>query len=149
MNGPEHYREAERLLRLADDYQTEGALAGAGVAAARAQAHATLALAAVRSLAPATSPHGEATVVALTASSDAWRRLGDALRSSREDAGLSRRALAEKSGVSEKAIQVAEEGRVPSQRWPKSISRIATCLGWEPGAATAMVMTEVSEGDLR
>lgn len=45
MSGPEHYREAERLLEQAGDYTADDAI---GVALAqRAQVHATLALVAI------------------------------------------------------------------------------------------------------
>ena len=54
MTGPEHYREAERLVARADDllelaaqrHGEESAEAGFHMAMARAQVHATLALAA-------------------------------------------------------------------------------------------------------
>ncbi|GCD94046.1 hypothetical protein [Embleya hyalina] len=48
MTGPEHYREAERLLRLAhhNSYGDGNDAARATALAAEAQAHATLALAA-------------------------------------------------------------------------------------------------------
>lgn len=46
MNGPQHYREAEKLLRRAEGYDVEGA----NLAVAAAQAHATLALAAATAL---------------------------------------------------------------------------------------------------
>lgn len=63
-----------------------------------------------------------------------WERLGARLREARESHGLSRRALADKTGISEKAIQTAEEGRVPSARWPKSVDVLAETLGWAPGS---------------
>lgn len=68
-----------------------------------------------------------------------WERLGAQLREARETQGLSRRALADKAGVSEKAIQTAEEGRVPSARWPKSVDTIAETLGWGPDSAWAVL----------
>ena len=71
-----------------------------------------------------------------------WGRLGAQLREAREARGLSRRVLADKTGVSEKAIQTAEEGRVPSARWPKSVDIIAEALGWSPNSARAVL-----EGD--
>ena len=46
MTGPEHYREAERLLVLADDQARGGHDHSEAMALAGAQVHATLALAA-------------------------------------------------------------------------------------------------------
>lgn len=66
---------------------------------------------------------------------DAWKTLGAALRNARETRGWSRRQLADKAGISEKAIQVAEEGRVPKGRWPQSLQRITAAFDWKPGAA--------------
>lgn len=68
-----------------------------------------------------------------------WERLGTLLKEAREAQGLSRRALAEETGLSEKAIQTAEEGRVPSARWPKSVDVMASTLGWAPGSARAVL----------
>lgn len=65
-------------------------------------------------------------------SSEDWARLGAALRKAREERGWSRKKLAELSGVSEKSIQLTEEGRVPT-RWPKSLTILAGTLGWEAG----------------
>lgn len=65
---------------------------------------------------------------------EAWAKLGRTIRECREEDGLSRRALAEKAGVSEKSIQVAEEGRVPRGRMPQSLARIEEALRWLPGA---------------
>jgi hypothetical protein len=45
---------------------------------------------------------------------------------------MSRRQLSEVAGVSEKSIQVAEEGRTPRARWPQSLRLIETALRWEP-----------------
>ncbi|MFJ5728762.1 helix-turn-helix domain-containing protein [Streptomyces paradoxus] len=70
---------------------------------------------------------------------EAWVKLGRTIRQHREEAGLSRRALAEKAGVSEKSIQVAEEGRVPRGRMPQSLSRIEEALGWAPGSSIAIL----------
>ncbi|MGW0914684.1 hypothetical protein ACWD1Z_23445 [Streptomyces sp. NPDC002784] len=70
----------------------------------------------------------------LTPDAEAWSKLGRALRESREGGGHSRKALAGMAGVSEKSIQVAEEGRVPRGRMPQSIPRIAEGLGWPAGA---------------
>jgi len=50
MTGPEHYREAERLLAVADVYDEDGAWATAKARRAEAQVHATLALAAATAL---------------------------------------------------------------------------------------------------
>lgn len=61
-----------------------------------------------------------------------WARLGEVIRKSREQQGYSRKRLAEMSGVSEKSIQLAEEGRVPT-RWPKSIDALVAALEWVPG----------------
>ncbi|MEV6803176.1 helix-turn-helix transcriptional regulator [Streptomyces sp. NPDC051132] len=65
---------------------------------------------------------------------EAWLRLGRTIREHREAAGLSRRALAEIAGVSEKSIQVTEEGRVPRGRMPQSLPAIERALGWMPGS---------------
>lgn len=46
MNGPQHYREAERLLPIAHDLADQGKQVRADFIVARAQVHATLALAA-------------------------------------------------------------------------------------------------------
>jgi transcriptional regulator with XRE-family HTH domain len=70
---------------------------------------------------------------------EAWVKLGRTIRQHREEAGLSRRALAEKAGVSEKSIQVAEEGRVPRGRMPQSLSRIEEALGWGAGSSIAIL----------
>lgn len=55
MTGPEHYREAEKLVRRAEDYDTEGAAR----AYAAAQVHATLALAAATALNDNVNEQGE------------------------------------------------------------------------------------------
>lgn len=68
-----------------------------------------------------------------------WGRLGALLKEAREAQGLSRRAFAEETGLSEKAIQTAEEGRVPSARWPKSVDVMAAALGWATGSARAVL----------
>ncbi|WP_455359983.1 helix-turn-helix domain-containing protein [Streptomyces sp. SYSU K21746] len=73
---------------------------------------------------------------------EAWAELGKRIREHREEAGYSRRALAEKAGVSEKSIQVAEEGRVPRGRMPQSLGRIEEALGWLPGAHIAILKGE-------
>ncbi|MEU7399705.1 helix-turn-helix transcriptional regulator [Streptomyces sp. NPDC044948] len=70
---------------------------------------------------------------------EAWERLGKRIREYREKAGYSRRALAEKAGVSEKSIQVTEEGRVPRGRMPQSLSRIEVALGWLPGTSISIL----------
>lgn len=62
-----------------------------------------------------------------------WTRLGARIRQSREDRGLSRKKLSERSGLSEKSIQLTEEGRVPT-RWPKSLHTLEDALGWAPGS---------------
>ncbi|MDF6043214.1 helix-turn-helix domain-containing protein [Streptomyces sp. JH14] len=71
---------------------------------------------------------------------EAWAKLGARIREHREEAGYSRRVLAEKAGVSEKSIQVAEEGRVPRGRMPQSLSRIERALGWPPGAYLSVLL---------
>ncbi|WP_406199199.1 helix-turn-helix domain-containing protein [Streptomyces sp. NBC_01017] len=73
---------------------------------------------------------------------EAWAKLGKTIREHREEAGYSRRALAEKAGVSEKSIQVAEEGRVPRGRMPQSLSRIGDALGWLPGAYISILRNQ-------
>lgn len=65
--------------------------------------------------------------------SEDWGRLGAELRKSRERQGLSRKKLSELSGVSEKSIQLNEEGRVP-MRWPKVLHTLEDVLGWVPGS---------------
>ena len=50
MTGPQHYREAERLLDLADDQARGGHDHAEAMAVANAQVHATLALAAATAL---------------------------------------------------------------------------------------------------
>lgn len=62
-----------------------------------------------------------------------WGRLGTQIRRSREEQGLSRKKLSERSGISEKSIQLTEEGRVPT-RWPKSLQALEEALGWAPGS---------------
>jgi hypothetical protein len=44
VNGPEHYREAERLLWVANDRHADGDGEGAAIFTQQAQVHATLAL---------------------------------------------------------------------------------------------------------
>lgn len=67
-------------------------------------------------------------------SPDDWARLGRLVRDAREAKGWSRRHMAEASGVSEKSIQITEEGRVPT-RWPGSLASIESALGWRVGTA--------------
>lgn len=55
--GPEHYREAERLLELADGLAEDDP--GLPVILAEAQAHGTLALAAAQALSPITASIGD------------------------------------------------------------------------------------------
>lgn len=50
MTGPEHYRKAEELLAVADDYEDDGAPQTARIRREEAQVHATLALAAATAL---------------------------------------------------------------------------------------------------
>lgn len=72
MTGPEHYREAERLLELAchsKETTYEGANPEADRDIAAAQAHATLALAAATAL---SAPDRGATNVAVRTDRRAW-----------------------------------------------------------------------------
>ncbi|WP_329217439.1 hypothetical protein [Streptomyces microflavus] len=82
---------------------------------------------------------------ALKADPAAWLMLGRAIRRERETQQLSRRALSERAEVSEKAIQTAEEGRVPESRWPQSLNRITTALGMGSGAAEDIVLSSLPE----
>lgn len=94
------------------------------------------------------NPGGGTTVrraQALKADQAAWLMLGRAIRRERETQQLSRRALSERAEVSEKAIQTAEEGRVPASRWPQSLNRITTALGMGPGAAEDIVLSSLPE----
>ncbi|MFE3487502.1 helix-turn-helix domain-containing protein [Streptomyces griseus] len=94
------------------------------------------------------NPEGGTTVrraQALKADQSAWLMLGRAIRRERETQQLSRRALSERAEVSEKAIQTAEEGRVPSSRWPQSLNRITTALGMGSGAAEDIVLSSLPE----
>jgi hypothetical protein len=59
MTGPEHYKEAERLLPLAHDLADQGHQVRADFIVARAQVHATLALAAATAAAQATAYDGD------------------------------------------------------------------------------------------
>jgi len=82
---------------------------------------------------------------ALKADEAAWLMLGRTIRRERETQQLSRRALSERAEVSEKAIQTAEEGRVPMSRWPQSLNRITTALGMGSGAAEDIVLSSLPE----
>ncbi|MFE2041639.1 helix-turn-helix domain-containing protein [Streptomyces sp. NPDC059477] len=62
----------------------------------------------------------------------AWERLGARIRADRERQGLSRKALAERAGVSVGSVQSAEKGIVPKGRWPQSLSAIEKALTWGP-----------------
>lgn len=77
----------------------------------------------------------------VTQDPEAWARLGAKIRERRESMGLSRRQLSVEAGVSEKSIQVAEEGRTPRARWPQSLRLIENALRWEPGS-----MSRILEG---
>lgn len=70
---------------------------------------------------------------------EAWARLGRLLREARERSGAGRSELALRLGVSDKAIQNAENGRVPDRRWPPTLKRIAAGLGWAPGSVDAVL----------
>ncbi|MYX67306.1 hypothetical protein K388_05037 [Streptomyces sp. KhCrAH-43] len=94
------------------------------------------------------NPEGGTTVrraQALKADQSAWLMLGRAIRRERETQQLSRRSLSERAEVSEKAIQTAEEGRVPASRWPQSLNRITTALGMGSGAAEDIVLSSLPE----
>ncbi|WP_432008886.1 helix-turn-helix domain-containing protein [Streptomyces bacillaris] len=72
--------------------------------------------------------------MAVTQDPDAWARLGRKIREAREAQGASRRVFSNRVGVSEKSIQVAEEGRTPRARWPQSLTLIEAGLGWTKGS---------------
>ncbi|MFE9765083.1 helix-turn-helix domain-containing protein [Streptomyces sp. NPDC005808] len=83
-------------------------------------------------------------------SPDDWARLGATIRESRDRQGFSRKRLAETSGVSEKSIQLTEEGRVPT-RWPKSLDALEAALYWVPGTMARVLdgfdpKTELRDG---
>lgn len=80
-------------------------------------------------------------MAAVTQDPEAWARLGAKIREQRETLGMSRRQLSAEAGVSEKSIQVAEEGRTPRARWPQSLRLIETALRWAPGS-----MVHILEG---
>ncbi len=73
-------------------------------------------------------------MAAMTQDPEAWARLGVKIRERREALGMSRRQLSEEAAVSEKSIQVAEEGRTPRARWPQSLRFIESALRWQPGS---------------
>lgn len=70
---------------------------------------------------------------------EAWARLGVKIREQREALGMSRRQLSEEAGVSEKSIQVAEEGRPPRARWPQSLRLIEPALRWAEGSMVSIL----------
>lgn len=72
MNGPEHYREAERLLDRAENVIPDDEPAQAAVAA-RAQVHATLALAAATAELDAYNVDGQAATGRRADAGKAWR----------------------------------------------------------------------------
>lgn len=80
-------------------------------------------------------------MASVTQDPEAWTRLGAKIREQREARGLSRRQLSEVASVSEKSIQVAEEGRIPRARWPQSLTLIEEAIGWQRGS-----MMNVLEG---
>jgi len=82
-------------------------------------------------------------VAGVTQDPKVWSRLGRAFRRSREFNGYSRRTLAGMANVSEKSIQVAEEGRVPKGRMPQSLERIAEALTW-PEGSVQMILSGIS-----
>lgn len=63
-----------------------------------------------------------------------WARLGARIQSERLRRGMSQKALALVASVSTGSIQAAEAGRVPSARWPQSLSAIEVALGWTDGS---------------
>lgn len=67
----------------------------------------------------------------VTQDPEAWARLGAKIRERRESLNMSRRQLSAVAGVSEKSIQVAEEGRTPRARWPQSLRLIEHALRWD------------------
>jgi transcriptional regulator with XRE-family HTH domain len=80
-------------------------------------------------------------VADVTQDPEAWARLGAKIREQRESLGMSRRQLSEAAGVSEKSIQVAEEGRTPRARWPQSLRLIEAAIRWSSGS-----MVQILEG---
>ncbi|MER6064863.1 hypothetical protein ABT167_27550 [Streptomyces sp. NPDC001792] len=72
--------------------------------------------------------------MAVTQDPEAWARLGAEIREAREALGYSRKRLSDIAGVSEKSIQVAEEGRTPRARWPQSLTLIEEAIGWMRGS---------------
>lgn len=154
MTGLDHYREAERLLAESRTVlrNNDETCPEADRMIAEAHVHALLATVSRPRPGQTDATDGRAVsrlsssdkAMALTASPEAWARLGHSLREQREALGFSRRALAEKADVSEKSIQIAEEGRVPT-RWPLTIGPIARALGWEPATALQIVLTEYAE----
>lgn len=154
MSSLDHYAEAERLLAESRTIlrNNDETCPEADRMIAEAHVHALLASIGRKRPLGSNEVDGQARsrlnsedkVRALTASPEAWQRLGRALRQRREDLGLSRRAVSVKADVSEKSIQIAEEGRVPT-RWPLTIGPIAQALGWEPKEALEIVLTDFTE----
>ncbi|MFD6180126.1 helix-turn-helix domain-containing protein [Streptomyces goshikiensis] len=70
---------------------------------------------------------------------EAWMRLGRLFRNARETEGLSRKAFADKAGVSEKAVYNAEKGEVPARHQPPSLVKIAIGHGWKPESIQAIL----------
>lgn len=70
---------------------------------------------------------------------EAWARLGQALKQTREAAGLSQAELAERAGVSKASVSSAEAGAVPKARMPFTLGRIAAALGWPRGSIDAVL----------
>jgi DNA-binding XRE family transcriptional regulator len=154
VSGLDHYNEAVRLLAESRTIlrNNDETCPEADRMIAEAHVHALLAAVSRPKSGELAEANGQTVsrvssgdkAMALTASPDAWSRLGQSLRERREALGLSRRALAEKADVSEKSIQIAEEGRVPT-RWPLTIGPITRALGWEPATALQIVLTEYAE----
>lgn len=154
MSSVDHYTEAERLLAESRTILRNNDETCPEADRMIAEAHVHALLASIGRKRPLGSNevdrqassrlNAEDKVRALTASPEAWSRLGRALRQRREDLGLSRRAVSVKADVSEKSIQIAEEGRVPT-RWPLTIGPIAQALGWQPADALSFVLTDFAE----
>jgi helix-turn-helix protein len=70
---------------------------------------------------------------------EGWARLGRAIRGERDRYGWTRAQLAKAAGVSTRAVQDAESGRVPIKRWPQTVAAVEVSLGWHPGSAQAIL----------
>lgn len=63
-----------------------------------------------------------------------WTRLGRAIRSTREERGLTQNALATTAGVARQTLRSLEAGEDRS-RIPPSLSKVESALGWPSGHA--------------